>query len=52
MNFQSVSTAEKLPTSPLSGLTANGGYVRQHGTWVPGLCYRMRSGSSTRRSGG
>ena len=36
MNFQSVSTAEKLPTSPLSGLTANGGYVRQHGTWVPG----------------
>jgi hypothetical protein len=36
MNFQSVSTAEKLPTSPLGGLTAKGGYVRQHGGWVPG----------------
>jgi hypothetical protein len=36
MNFQSVSTAEKLPTSPLGGVTANGGYVLQHGTWVPG----------------
>jgi hypothetical protein len=36
MNFQSVSTAEKLPSSPLGGLTANGGYVREHGTWVPG----------------
>jgi Type I phosphodiesterase / nucleotide pyrophosphatase len=36
MNFQSVSTAEKLPTSPLSGLTQNGGYVRHHGAWVPG----------------
>jgi hypothetical protein len=36
MNFQSVSTAQKLPSSPLSGLTQNGGYVRQHGDWVPG----------------
>jgi hypothetical protein len=36
MNFQSVSTAEKLPTSPLSGLTESGGYVRQHGSWIPG----------------
>jgi hypothetical protein len=36
MNFQVVSTAEKLPTSPLGGQPENGGYVRQHGTWVPG----------------
>jgi hypothetical protein len=36
MNFQSVSTAQKLPSSPLSGLAQNGGYVRQHGDWVPG----------------
>ena len=36
MNFQSVSTAEKLPTSPLGGQTATGGYVRWRGRWVPG----------------
>jgi hypothetical protein len=36
MNFQSVSTAEKLPSSPVGGQAENGGYVRQHGEWVPG----------------
>jgi hypothetical protein len=36
MNFQSVSTAEKLPTSPLGGQVQNGGYVLEHGAWVPG----------------
>jgi hypothetical protein len=36
MNFQSVSTAEKLPSSSLAGATQNGGYVLQHGAWVPG----------------
>ncbi len=36
MNFQSVSTAEKLPSSPLGGVAAAGGYVFEHGRWVPG----------------
>jgi hypothetical protein len=36
MNFQSVSTAEKLPSSPLGGQTQNGGYVLEDGDWVPG----------------
>jgi Type I phosphodiesterase / nucleotide pyrophosphatase len=36
MNFQSVSTAEKLPTSPLNGSSQPGGYVLQGGQWVPG----------------
>src|SRR5262249_46231425 len=36
MNFQSVSTAEKLPTSPLAGVDARGGYVRRDGRWLPG----------------
>jgi hypothetical protein len=36
MNFQSVSTVEKLPTSPLAGVTQNGGYVRHRGAWIPG----------------
>jgi hypothetical protein len=36
MNFQVVSTAEKLPASPLGGQPAAGGYVRQGGRWVPG----------------
>jgi hypothetical protein len=36
MNFQSVSTAEKLPLSPLAGVPHRGGYVHLHGHWVPG----------------
>ena len=36
MNFQSVSTGEKLPTSPLSGADAVGGYMLEEGRWVPG----------------
>jgi hypothetical protein len=36
MNFQSVSTAEKLPSSTLGGQTQNGGYILQDGEWVPG----------------
>jgi hypothetical protein len=40
MNFQSVSTAQKLPTSPLHGKAQAGGYVRCHGGWVPGPVLR------------
>ena len=36
MNFQSVSTAQKLPASPVGGLSQAGGYLREHGCWVPG----------------
>jgi hypothetical protein len=36
MNFQTVSTAEKLPTSPLGSQQARGGYVNHDGHWVPG----------------
>jgi hypothetical protein len=36
MNFQAVSTAEKLPTSPLNGASQPGGYVLQGNQWVPG----------------
>jgi hypothetical protein len=40
MNFQSVSTAEKLPTSPIGGTPQLGGYLRVHGRWVPGPVLR------------
>jgi hypothetical protein len=42
MNFQTVSTAEKLPTSPLNGVQQPGGYVHFHrdGRWVPGPVLR------------
>jgi hypothetical protein len=36
MNFQSVSTAEKLPLSPLGGSMEKGGYIRRGLRWVPG----------------
>jgi hypothetical protein len=36
MNFQTVSTAEKLPLSPIGGVPRNGGYVRIGRRWVPG----------------
>ncbi len=40
MNFQSVSTGEKLPTSPIGGTDQLGGYVREDGHWVPGPVLR------------
>jgi len=40
MNFQSVSTAEKLPTSPINGVGEPGGYVFTRGHWVPGPVLR------------
>ena len=40
MNFQSVSTAEKLPTSPIGGTDRLGGYLREGGHWVPGPVLR------------
>jgi hypothetical protein len=52
MNFQSVSTAEKLPTSPIGGVDALGGYVRQDGHWVPGPVLRDAWASSIARSAG
>jgi len=36
MNFQAVSTAQKLPTSLLHGSDQAGGYVLAGGRWVPG----------------
>jgi hypothetical protein len=36
MNFQSVSTAEKLPRSPIGGVAQPGGYQLVNGRWVPG----------------
>jgi arylsulfatase A-like enzyme len=36
MNFQTVSTAEKLPTSPINGVERTGGYLHRGGRWVPG----------------
>jgi Type I phosphodiesterase / nucleotide pyrophosphatase len=40
MNFQSVSTAQKLPESPIDGVEQRGGYIRRHGAWVPGPVLR------------
>ncbi len=40
MNFQSVSTAEKLPRSPIRGVQQVGGYVHRGGHWVPGPVLR------------
>jgi arylsulfatase A-like enzyme len=51
MNFQSVSTAEKLPTSPIGGVDALGGYVRQDGHWVPGPVLRDALGFVDRAVG-
>lgn len=36
MNFQSVSTAQKLPRSPIDGVTQPGGYQLVNGRWIPG----------------
>ncbi len=51
MNFQSVSTAEKLPTSPIGGNDALGGYVRHDGRWVPGPVLRDALGFVDRAVG-
>lgn len=51
MNFQSVSTAEKLPVSPLHGADARGGYVLRHGQWVPGPVLRDSLGFVDREVG-
>ena len=51
MNFQSVSTAEKLPTSPIGGTDQLGGYVRRHGHWVPGPVLRDALGFVDREVG-
>jgi Type I phosphodiesterase / nucleotide pyrophosphatase len=40
MNFQTVSTAQKLPTSPLDGVQQPGGYIHRDGRWVPGPVLR------------
>jgi hypothetical protein len=51
MNFQSVSTAEKLPTSPIGGADRLGGYVRHDGHWVPGPVLRDALGFVDRSVG-
>jgi predicted AlkP superfamily pyrophosphatase or phosphodiesterase len=51
MNFQSVSTAEKLPLSPLHGTDARGGYLLRHGRWVPGPVLRDALGFVDREVG-
>ena len=40
MNFQTISTAEKLPTSPIDGKNEAGGYEKVNGRWVPGPVLR------------
>jgi hypothetical protein len=49
MNFQSVSTAEKLPSSPIGGVQQPGGYVRHDGHWVPGPVLRDALGFVDRK---
>ena len=51
MNFQSVSTAEKLPESPINGTERRGGYIRVHGAWVPGPVLRDALGFVDRSLG-
>jgi hypothetical protein len=51
MNFQSVSTGEKLPTSPINGTDQLGGYVRRNGRWVPGAVLRDALGFVDRSVG-
>jgi hypothetical protein len=51
MNFQSVSTAEKLPESPINGVEQPGGYVRRGGAWVPGPVLRDALGFVDRSLG-
>ena len=51
MNFQSVSTAEKLPTSPINGVDRKGGYLRRGGRWVPGPVLRDALGFVDRQLG-
>jgi hypothetical protein len=51
MNFQSVSTAEKLPSSPIGGVAQAGGYVRHAGRWVPGPVLRDALGFVDRSIG-
>jgi hypothetical protein len=51
MNFQSVSTAEKLPSSPINGVSQAGGYLRRDGRWVPGPVLRDALGFVDRKLG-
>jgi type I phosphodiesterase/nucleotide pyrophosphatase len=51
MNFQSVSTAQKLPESPIKGTERRGGYVLRHGNWVPGPVLRNALGFVDRSLG-
>jgi Type I phosphodiesterase / nucleotide pyrophosphatase len=51
MNFQSVSTAEKLPTSPIGGADRLGGYIHEDGHWVPGPVLRDALGFVDREVG-
>jgi hypothetical protein len=51
MNFQSVSTAEKLPESPINGVEQPGGYVRRGEAWVPGPVLRDALGFVDRSIG-
>ena len=51
MNFQTVSTAEKLPTSPINGVQRTGGYLHRDGRWVPGPVLRDALGFVDRQLG-
>ena len=51
MNFQSVSTGQKLPLSPLGGGDRAGGYVLSHGQWIPGPVLRDALGFVDRQVG-
>lgn len=51
MNFQSVSTAEKLPLSPIDGADEPGGYRLAHGRWVPGPVLKDALGFVDRQVG-
>jgi predicted AlkP superfamily pyrophosphatase or phosphodiesterase len=51
MNFQSVSTAEKLPSSPIHGQPEPGGYVHVDGEWLPGPVLRDALGFVDRELG-
>ena len=51
MNFQSVSTAEKLPLSPINGVERTGGYLHRGGRWVPGPVLRDAIGFVDRQLG-
>ena len=51
MNFQSVSTAEKLPTSPINGASAPAATCASDGRWVPGPVLRDALGFVDRQLG-